>query len=100
MATIEVTRFRVQSEREHELVQARGEMIDDFVADRDGFLGATLVRLGNGEWLDLVLWDGPDAFAASRERGANRPGIEAFFAAISTLVSMEEGEIIHTYDGP
>jgi hypothetical protein len=97
VATIELTRFRIKPEREQDLVHARDGMIADFVSDRDGFLGASLVRLGAGEWLDVVIWSAPSDFAASREKGANHPGIGAFFAAIAELVSMEEGEIVHSY---
>ncbi len=66
-------------------------MLADFEADRDGFLGAQLVRLPNDEWLDIVHWRTPADFAASRAKGANLPGIAAFFGAISELVSAEEG---------
>jgi hypothetical protein len=66
-------------------------MIADFQADRDGFLGAKLVQLPNGEWLDIVEWRSPADFAVSRTKGGNLPGIQAFFALIDEIVSTEEG---------
>jgi hypothetical protein len=75
------------------LLATRSQMLADFRADRTGFLDAQLVRLPDDEWLDVVRWRSPEDFAASREKGANRPGIKAFFAAIDELVSMEEGEL-------
>lgn len=66
-------------------------MLADFEADRDGFLGAQLVRLPDDEWLDIVHWKTPADFAASRAKGANLPGIAAFFGAIDSLVASEEG---------
>ncbi|WP_436763274.1 antibiotic biosynthesis monooxygenase family protein [Streptosporangium sp. V21-05] len=89
--TVEITRFRVSPEHATDLLAARDGMIADFRADRDGFLDAKLVRLSGGEWLDIVEWRSPADFAASRAKGGNLPGIQAFFALIDELVSMEEG---------
>lgn len=89
--TVELTRFRVSSDRADALLAAREGMLADFRADRAGFLGARLVRLPGDEWLDIVEWRSPEDFAASRAKGANLPGIAAFFALIDELVSAEEG---------
>lgn len=92
MPTVELTRFRVAPERVSELLESRSAMLADFRADRAGFLGARLVRLPDDEWLDIVTWRSSEDFAASRAKGANLPGIAAFFAAIASLVSSEEGD--------
>jgi quinol monooxygenase YgiN len=89
--TVELTRFTVRPEQREALLAARPSMVEDFAADREGFLGAQLVELPGGEWLDVVRWRSSEDFAASREKGPNRPGIAAFFAAIDALVSAEEG---------
>ncbi|MEU4689697.1 antibiotic biosynthesis monooxygenase [Actinoplanes sp. NPDC023714] len=99
MTTIELTRFRVDPAGTAALLAARPAMLADFRADRTGFLSAELVRLPNDEWLDIVHWKTPEDFAASRAKGANRPGIAAFFAAISALVSAEEGESVSVGEG-
>ncbi|AWS47384.1 antibiotic biosynthesis monooxygenase [Streptosporangium sp. 'caverna'] len=91
--TVELTRFRVSSEHATDLIAARGGMIADFQADRDGFLGAKLIQLSDGEWLDIVEWRSPADFAASRTKGGNLPGIRAFFALIDELISTEEGTL-------
>jgi quinol monooxygenase YgiN len=93
VSTIELTRFRVRPDQEHALLSAREQMLADFRADRSGFLHAQLVRLADHQWLDIVAWQSPEDFEASRAKGANLPGITAFFAAIDELVSMEEGEL-------
>lgn len=93
MTTIELTRFRVAPERTEELLAARPAMLADFRADRAGFLDARLVSLPNDEWLDIVAFATPEDRQASREKGANRPGIAAFFAAIDSLVSAEDGTL-------
>lgn len=89
--TVELTRFRVAQNKTEALLAARPAMLADFHADRAGFLDARLVRLPGGEWLDIVQWRSPEDFAASRAKGANLPGIAAFFAAIGELVGTEEG---------
>lgn len=91
--TVELTRFRVLPERTDDMLAARPAMLADFRADRAGFLGARLVRLPNDEWLDVVEWRTSEDYAASRAKGANLPGIEAFFATINSLVSAEEGTL-------
>lgn len=91
--SVELTRFRVAPENTATMLAARPAMLTDFRADRSGFLGARLVRLPDDEWLDIVEWRSSEDFAASRVKGANLPGIEAFFATIDTLVSAEEGTL-------
>ncbi|MGW1343948.1 antibiotic biosynthesis monooxygenase family protein [Kribbella sp. NPDC002412] len=93
MTTVELTRFRVRPAQVSELLAARPAMLQDFEADREGFLSARLVRLPNDEWLDIVEWKTPEDFAASRAKGPNLPGIARFFAAIDSLVVAEEGTL-------
>ncbi|MFJ5265727.1 hypothetical protein ACIQAC_35235 [Streptomyces sp. NPDC088387] len=100
MPTVELTRFRVEPARVAELLGSRPAMLADFRADRAGFIDARLVRLADDEWLDIVTWRSPEDFAASRDKGANLPGIAAFFAAIASLVSSEEGSDTDTGTGP
>ncbi|MFF5210469.1 antibiotic biosynthesis monooxygenase family protein [Streptosporangium sp. NPDC000396] len=90
--TVELTRFTVADDKTQEMLAARPGMLADFRADREGFLGARLVRLPN-EWLDVVEWRSPEDFAASRAKGANLPGIAAFFATLGDLVSDELGTL-------
>ena len=90
-ATIELTRFRVKPGRAEALLAARPRMLEDFRADRAGFIRAHLVRLPADQWLDIVWWRSHEDFVVSRAKGANLPGITAFFDAIDELVSAEEG---------
>lgn len=91
MSTVELTRFRAADA--DALLAARPAMVADFLADRAGFIGARLVRLPGDEWLDIVEWRDEEAFAASRSKGGNLPGIKTFFDAIDSLVSSETGEL-------
>jgi quinol monooxygenase YgiN len=93
MPTVELTRFRTHPGRADELLAARPAMLESFRADRAGFVRADLVRLADDEWLDVVVWESAQDYAASREKGANTPAIGAFFAPIAELVSAEEGTL-------
>ncbi|MEU7868143.1 antibiotic biosynthesis monooxygenase [Dactylosporangium sp. NPDC049140] len=90
-AIVELTRLRVAPEQTDAFLAARPGMVADFRADRAGFLGARLVRLPGDEWLDIVDWASAEDREASRVKGANRPGIAAFFATIADVVSAEDG---------
>ena|ERR1700754_1541646 len=91
MTFVELPRLRVAPERRDALLAARPAMLRDFAAGRSGFIDARLVELSTGEWLDIVRWQSRDDFLASREKGANHPGIAAFFGAIDAVISTEEG---------
>ncbi|WP_248960702.1 antibiotic biosynthesis monooxygenase [Sphaerisporangium perillae] len=91
MTTVELTRFHVAPDRVEALLAARPAMLADFRADRAGFLDARLVRLPGDQWLDIVYWRTSEDFTRSRAKGANLPGITAFFAAIDDVLSSEEG---------
>lgn len=94
MTTVELTRFRTAPGRAGALLAARPAMLDSFRADRAGFVRADLVRLGPDEWLDVVVWESPQAYAASRAKGADTPAVRAFFAPITELVSADEGTLV------
>jgi len=94
MTTVELTRFRTRPGAASELLAARPGMLQSFRADRAGFERADLVRLGDDEWLDIVVWASAADRAASAAKGANTPEIAAFFAPIAELVSAEDGEFV------
>ena len=94
MTVLEVTRFAVAPERVGELLATRGAMLADFQADRSGFIRAQLVSMPGGQLLDVVEWHTREDYAASRAKGANLPGVAAFFGAIDHLVSAECGEVV------
>ncbi|MFD3519885.1 hypothetical protein [Streptomyces sp. NPDC058653] len=93
MVTVELTRLRVDADKNELLLSTRSAMLADFRADRKGFLDARLVRLPDNEWLDIITWETPEDFAESRDKGPNRPGIADFFSAIAEVISAEEGTL-------
>ena len=93
VTTVELTRFRTRPGGADELIAARPAMLESFRAVRPGFVRADLVRVGEDEFLDVVVWESSEAYAASRAKGGDTPAVQAFFAPIAELVSAEEGTL-------
>jgi hypothetical protein len=93
VTTLEIVRLRVLPENAEAFAAARGPMLAELSA-RPGFVRADLARLADDEWLDLVAWRSPEDFAESRRRGADGPGVAAFFGLIDGLVADESGELV------
>lgn len=93
VATLELVRPRVATERAEALLAARAAMVEEFRAHRPGFLRARLVRMGEDDWLDLVEWRSSADLAASRARGGDTPGVQAFLDLIEEVFVDEKGEI-------
>jgi acetyl esterase/lipase len=91
MSVIELTTFVVAPEQTAAMLAARPAMLRAFREDRRGFVSARLIRISSDTWLDLVEWIDDSAWDSSREKGANRPEIAAFFATIDRLVGSERG---------
>ncbi len=91
MTIVELTRLHVDLDRRDDLLAARSAMIADFGADRAGFLGAELVEVPGGEWLDIARCRSPTDREDSRTRGPNLPGIAPFFGLITEVVPSEDG---------
>jgi hypothetical protein len=91
MTIVELTRFRVDLDRRDDLLASRSAMIADFEADRAGVLGAELVELPGGEWLDIVRWRSQTDREDSKTKGPDLPGITAFCGLITEVVSSEDG---------
>lgn len=92
MPVMEVTRIAVAPERSDELRTARPAMLAAFT-QRPGFIRADLVQVSDTEWLDLIVWARSEDFTESRRRGADSEAVAAFFAAIESVVSSEEGRL-------
>lgn len=95
MTTLEIVRLRVAAAHAEQFAAARGPMLEELAA-RPGFVRADLVRLGDEEWLDLVTWRAADDLAESRRRGADGPGVAAFFGLIDAVLADESGVVVAT----
>jgi acetyl esterase/lipase len=87
MSVVELTTFSV--ERTSDMLAARPAMLAALHAHRRGFLSARLVRLDERRWCDIVAWTDDAALDESRAKGADQPGIAAFFDTVDTIVGVE-----------
>jgi hypothetical protein len=55
-------------------------------------MGAQVVGLSGDAWLDLIVWRSCGAFEASRAKGVNLPGIQAYAENIAGILADEQGE--------
>ena len=91
MTTVELTRFRVEPERRGELLAARARMVNDFVADRAGFLDARLVELEDDELARRGSLAQPRGLRGVASQGGESAGHRRVLRRISELVRSEEG---------
>jgi hypothetical protein len=97
MTAVEMTRFRTLPGRGADLIAARPAMVASFAHDLVGFVRADLVRIGDDEWLDFIIWESPEAYAASRAKGTT-PAIATFFSLIADTISQESGTLAVGWD--
>jgi hypothetical protein len=93
MSIVQFTRFRVTADREPAVLAARQASLQACRGSEPELRGAYLVRLADGEWLDIAVWagqPGTDAFD-DPARAASRP---AFYGQIEELLGEECGILI------
>jgi hypothetical protein len=93
MTVVQFTRFRVAAQRQPDVFAAR---LASLRACRDAeprLSGAYLVRLADGEWLDIAVWSGePDAGSFDDPgRAASRT---EFYGQIDELLGEECGILV------
>jgi hypothetical protein len=93
MTIVQFTRFRVTSQREPAVLEARRASLRACQGAEPELCGAYLVRLADGEWLDIAMWAAqPDAEAFDDpERAASRA---AFYGQIEELLGEECGILV------
>jgi hypothetical protein len=93
MTTVQFTRFRVAPNRERSVLEARRASLRACLEAQPELRGAYLVRLGDGDWLDIVMWAGQPG-----EEPAADPGLatswRAFFGQIDELLGEECGILV------
>jgi hypothetical protein len=99
-ARVQFFRFHVPEGFETALVELRQASLESCGATYPGLRGAFLVRLENGDWLDIAVWDASDG-----EQGGTEfyPPVEAraeFFAEVDGLLGDETGVLIASSMGP
>jgi hypothetical protein len=99
-AVMEIVHFTVQGGEEETFLVARPAMIEAMRAAHPGLLDATLVRMEDGRWMDLVRWRSRSEALAAAASFAEVPEAATWGALIADVASMEHGEIAHRAAAP
>jgi hypothetical protein len=76
------------------LVALRPRLIDAVRTACPGFVCATLVRLDDHTWLDVIEWESAEAAAAARDVEAELPEAGELMSLIREPLSADAGEIV------
>lgn len=93
--TLEIARFTVKPEAEAQFLAEREQMIGHLRRHFPGLLDAQLVKLENGEYLDLVRWASREMALRAAEGVMEVPEIAAWFAHIAEVHGMDHAEVMH-----
>jgi hypothetical protein len=93
MSIVQFTRFRATADREPVVLAARQASLRACRGSQPELRGAYLVRLADGEWLDIVVWagqPGTDAFDDPAQAAARA----SFYGQIEELLGEECGILV------
>jgi hypothetical protein len=93
MSVVQFTRFRVTADREPAVLAARQASLRACRGTKPELRGAWLVRLADGEWLDIAMWvglPGDEAFDDPTQAASRT----AFYSQIEELLGEECGILV------
>jgi hypothetical protein len=93
MSIVQFTRFRVTADREPSVLAARQASLQACRGTEPELRGAWLVRLADGEWLDIAMWAGQPATEAFDDP-AQAASRTAFYGQIEELLGEECGILV------
>jgi hypothetical protein len=94
MTVVHFTRFRTTPERERAMLEARQAALRACQGTQPELRAAYLIRLTDGEWLDIAVWAGPPGHEAFDDPG--QPASRAvFYDQIGELLGEECGILVH-----
>ena len=99
MTIVQFTRFRTTPQRETAVLKARQALLRACRGAQPELRAAYLIRLADGEWLDIAVWaarPGAEAFDDPAQ-AASRAG---FYAQIDELLGEECGILVRQDAGP
>lgn len=92
---LEIARFTVKPDAEEQLLAEREQVIAHLRRHFPGLVDAQLVKLDNGEYLDLVRWASHEQALRAAAGAMEVPEIAAWFAHIAEVRGMEHAEVMH-----
>lgn len=104
--TIEWAPFRlIDSADEASLLRASDALQSGFLAKQPGFIRRELLKGKDGQWVDLVYWESPEAAARAVQEAANSPVCFEYFRLMGGADHADPGNgVLHfekrkTYGG-
>ena len=93
MAALELARVRVKDGAEADFLAERPAMLaalrERFPGVRDAYLG----NLGDGVWIDVVVWDTREQAEAAAREVFDHPEIAGWFRHIDEVIAMEHADV-------
>ena len=93
MSIVQFTRFRVTAGREPAVLAARQASLRACRGSEPELHGAWLIRLADGEWLDIAMWAGPPGHGAFDDP-AQAASRTAFYGQLEELLGEEYGILV------
>lgn len=90
---MELGRFKVKTGRLDAFLAKRKTMVEAAIRELPGLRRIELVKLDDGTWVDLVLWDDRASSEHALEHGPDIPAIGAWLNEIEADVEMIYGDI-------
>jgi hypothetical protein len=96
---LEIVRFTVPQDSAATLVGTRPAMLQAMRERHPALRSATLTRIDDTTWVDVVAWDGLAEAQRAAEDMAGIPAAAEWAALISEVSSFEHAEVVHTWPG-
>lgn len=93
---VQVFRASVDPNNVTELLEVRGPAIAAAQAVCPALRRAELVRLDEGTWLDILVWDAPNGEELLMKHAAALPLVGRMHGLISEVQSVDAGELAHS----
>lgn len=98
MCTVQFLRFQLPPGGEARFLEAHKAAVESCRASYPAFRAAFLVRLEDGDWLDVSFWDS----AVDRDGQTEYPPLEArgdFISQLDGLLGDENGLLVSSFNG-
>jgi hypothetical protein len=92
--TVELARFTVKPGHEEGIVADRDAAMAALSQACPGLRRATLTRLPDGSWLDILVWDTPELAEQAAAKMPQIAGVQPWVAHIAQTVSFEHAELV------
>lgn len=93
MATVRTHRYTVETGNLDTMLERRTNLINGIRSANPAFTAATLIRLGDGSYLDIWRWDSAEDMQRATEAAANFPLVSDTLS-LTTDHSILDGEVL------